>query len=174
MSIRRYILPLILCLALVATGCRSQRDAAGRTPGDNDAATGTTARPNYYTANFEVTARGLTANGQIRMMQDSIIWVSASKVIELGRAKFTPDTVTVYIMMMNRYFRGTYDDLYNKFHFRTDFKTLSETVMSENSEQLLAEMAKAFGIEATIKMEPWKKVEKLSFPLTIPSQVKPI
>ena len=40
MSIRRYILPLILCLALVATGCRSQRDAAGRTPGDNDAATG--------------------------------------------------------------------------------------------------------------------------------------
>ncbi|MBR1834230.1 MAG: DUF4292 domain-containing protein [Bacteroidales bacterium] len=170
MSLKNRIVPIMLGLALVAAGCRSQRD--GTTTGNASTPTATSAR--LYTANFSVSTNGLSANGQMRMMEDSIIWISASKVLELGRAKFTPDSVMVYAVVMNRYFKGTYDELYQRFQLRTDFKTLSETVRSADAGTRLAEMARPYGIEATIVMEPWKEMQDLTFPFAIPKSVKPL
>lgn len=170
MSLKKHILPILLGLSIMATGCRSQRDGATTA----DTSTPTTTSAKLYTANFSVSTDGLSANGQMRMMEDSILWISASKVLELGRAKFTPDSVMVYATVMNRYFKGTYEELYRRFQLRTDFKTMSKTVRSADAGARLAEMARQFGFDATIVMEPWKQVDNLAFPLAIPKSVKPL
>jgi len=169
---KRYLILMLMGLALLATGCRSLRNGAADSHGGNEPTT--TAGRNLYSTNFTVSAQGLQANGQMRMMEDSIIWVSASKVIELGRVRFTPDSVVAYAIVMNRCFSGTYDDLYRRFQFRTDFKTLAETVRAEDAGQRLADMARRFGIEAIITVEPWKRVDRLTFPFSVPKTVKPL
>ncbi len=171
---KRYIALMALGLTLLAGGCRSLRQGAEGSSTTNDTSAGDRVTTKLYTTNFTVEAQGLSANGQMRMMEDSILWISASKVIELGRARFTPDSVVVYAIMMNRYFSGTYEDLYRRFMFRTDFKTLSEAVRAEDAGARLAEMARQLGIEATVAVEPWKKVSKLTFPFALPKSVKPL
>lgn len=173
MSIRTILVPLTAALMLLAAGCRSQRDAA-RTATPDESGTTVVASPRYYTSNFTCTAQGMTANGQLRMAPDSIIWLSASKVIELGRAKFTPDSAIVYAKVMGRCFRGTYDDLYLRFHFRTSFKDISGILTSEDAPARLAALAKQFGLDATFTIEPWKRVDRLSFPFSVPERVNPL
>ena len=85
-----------------------------------------------------------------------------------------PQYVMVYATVMNRYFKGTYEELYRRFQLRTDFKTMSETVRSADAGARLAEMARQFGFDATIVMEPWKQVDNLAFPFAIPKSVKPL
>ena len=46
-----------------------------------------------YRANFSCSVQGITVNGQIRMAKDSVVWLSINKIVELGRAKLTPNRV---------------------------------------------------------------------------------
>ena len=86
MSIRRTIFAVLALATLLAAGCRSQRDAAGTTTANEGQPPAAVFTPKYYTSNFTCSAQGLQATGQLRMQPDSIIWLSASKIIELGRA----------------------------------------------------------------------------------------
>ncbi|MBR3725804.1 MAG: DUF4292 domain-containing protein [Bacteroidales bacterium] len=175
MSIKRFFIPLAAVALLLTAGCRSQRDAARTQPATPvDSGTGMTVSPRYYTTNFTCSAQGMTATGQIRMAADSIIWLSASKVIELGRVRFTPDSAIIYAKVMGRCFRGTYDDLYRRFHYRTSFKDISETVTSDDAPELLSSLARQFGIAATFTLEPWKRVDQLTFPFAVPDNVNPL
>lgn len=194
----RKILPLLLILCLVMTGCRSHKNTARKhrhnkpdttqvvTPTNPDTNSGSgntnttpsttkpttptkpTYTPHYYTCNFTAEAQGIKANGQMRLQSDSTIWICATKIVELGRAKFTPDSAIVYVKLMNRCFRGTYDDLYHRFRYRTTFKQLYHHVTAPDAEKQLTDLFKRFGIEATIKMDPLKEVGKQNFPLVIP------
>ena len=138
MPIRRRLPLWLLAAALLAAGCISHKGAARpETPAVTSPTTD--ASPSYYTANFTCSAEGMTANGQLRMQTDSIIWLSASKVIELGRARFTHDSVIIHAKITGQCFRG----------------------------QLL-------GIEATFTLQPWQKVDKLTFPIPIPNNAKPL
>lgn len=173
MSIKR-IIPIIIALTLLIAGCRSQKDAARTATAERDNTAVSSTTKKYYTAAFTCTAQGMKANGQVRMEPDSIVWLSVSKVIELGRARFTTDSVVVYAKVMGRCFRGTYDDVYKRFHYRTDFAEITKALMSDNAAQQLTTIANQFGLEATFTLEPWKRVEKLTFPLPIPSNVLPL
>lgn len=175
----RRIIPAALCLmALLLTGCRSQKEAAATRPETHTetppaVVTPPVYVPAYYTSNFTCTTQGVTANGQIRMQQDSIIWLSATKVIELGRAKLTPDSVIVYVKVAGRCFRGSYMDIYRRFRYRTTFDELQKMLTAPDAEKQIAALVKSFGIEAEIKLDPWKKVEKLTFPFSVPNNTTP-
>ncbi len=175
MPIRRRLPLWLLAAALLAAGCISHKGAARpETPAVTSPTTD--ASPSYYTANFTCSAEGMTANGQLRMQTDSIIWLSASKVIELGRARFTHDSVIIHAKITGQCFRGNYNDLYRRFNFRTDFDQLSKTLTAPapQAEKQLADIAQLLGIEATFTLQPWQKVDKLTFPIPIPNNAKPL
>ena len=171
-----YALMLTAMAAMVA-GCRSHRETA-RTAVPDEGSEEVVVPPiqsvPYYTSKFTCTAQGMTANGQLRMQPDSIVWLSAAKVVELGRACFTPDSVIVYIKMMGRCFRGSYMDVYRRFHYRTTFDQVVEMVRAEDVTEQIEELAKRFGAEISLQMEPWQQVDKLTFPMAIPSRVSPL
>lgn len=184
----RRILPILLVAVVLLGGCRSRKEAAQTTPQPDSTASQTATSPthtsssrqdgrspstpvytpHFYTSTFTCNAQGVSASGQMRLQQDSVIWLCATKVIELGRAMFTPDSVIVYAKVMNRCFRGNYDDMAQRFHYRTTFKQLYKRVSAPDAEQQLTDLFARFGIEATIKMGPLKEVDKLNFPFVIP------
>jgi len=173
MPITRLLFPLALALLLTLAGCRSHRDTARSA---SHAVTPTTgaATPRYFTSNFACSAEGVAANGQLRMQPDSVIWLSASKIIELGRARFTRDSVIIHAKVMGRCFRGNYDDLYRRFHLRTDFDQLYQTVTADDAGLRIAALARQLGIEATVELQPWKEVDRLTFPIPIPANINPL
>lgn len=173
MRITRRLLPLMAILLLLATGCRSHKEAT-RTEQPSTPAVVPAYTPHYYTANFTATAQGLTANGQLRIQSDSIIWFSASKVIELARARFTPDSAIIYAKVMGRAFQGSYIDLYKRFQYRTTFDELYRLIMSDDAETQLAAIIATLGLEATVKLDPLKEVGHLNFPMAIPDKVNPL
>ena len=173
MPITRRLLPCAVAIMLVAAGCAVHRDNARQVAPPE--------KPNiesmavhYYTSNFTCTAEGLTANGQLRMQPDSVIWLSASKVIELARACFTRDSVIIYAKVMGRSFRGDYEDLYRRFHLRTDFDQLYQDVTAEDAGERLSAMAQQLGAEVTIMLQPWKEVSQLTFPIPVPNNTNPL
>lgn len=174
MSIRRTIFAVLALATLLAAGCRSQRDAAGTTTANEGQPPTPAYTPKYYTSNFTCSAQGLQATGQLRMQPDSIIWLSASKIIELGRARFTPDSAVIYAKVMGRCFRGTYSDMQKRFGLSTSFAELQKMITADDGAAQLSAIANQFGVEATFTLEPWKEVEKLTFPLAIPSTINPL
>lgn len=162
-----------MALMLVAVGCHSHRDIA-RPSSPTTGAPTEASNARYYTANFTCTYEGVTANGQLRMQQDSIIWLSASKIIELGRARFTHDSVIIYAKVMGRCFRGNYNDLYRRFNLRTDFNQLYQAVTADDADTRIAAIAKQLGVDATITLQPWNEVNQLTFPIPIPDNVNPL
>lgn len=189
MQIKRFTILLSIVALLAMTSCRSHRHInREKTPDSTTVSQSDTIRnqpntsrvttpvkptytPHYYTANFTCTAQGFSANGQMRLQSDSVIWISASKIVELGRAKLTPDSVIVYAKVVNRCFAGNYDDLYQRFKFRTTFKQLYKRVSSPDAEAQLEELFKRFGVEAELKLAPLKEVESLTFPFSVPKKV---
>lgn len=181
MKLRRLLIPTLCAVLALAAGCRNHREAT-RPPlppqADSVAVeadeTPLPTPPRYRTAHFNVTAQGTRVEGQLRMQPDSIIWMSATKIIELGRAMCTPDSVVVYVKVAGRCFRGSYMDVYRRFHWHTDFATLQEMLTSDNADAELEALARRFGIDATVHVGDWKEAERLTFPMAIPNQVKPL
>ena len=165
-------------LMVAMAGCITHRPSTrSNSPGVRvDIPSGTSSHytPHYYTTNFTCTTQGVTANGQLRLQPDSVLWASASKVIELGRASLTKDSVVVYVKVSGRCFRGTYDDLYRRFHYRTTFQDVVKMVTADDAEQQIAGLIKAFNVDATVELDPWQQVDKLKFPFSVPSNVKPL
>lgn len=159
-------------------GCVSHRTSSNSGPSgvrvDIPSGTSSHYTPHYYTTNFTCTMQGVTANGQLRLQPDSVLWASVSKVIELGRTSLTKDSVVVYVKVSGRCFRGTYDDFYRRYHYRTTFQDVVKMVTADDAEQQVAALIKAFNVEATVELEPWQQVEKLRFPFSVPSNVKPL
>ena len=140
---------ILIAITLIAiTGCRShkqlQRGAVAASDSTAIADKRETSEPKpimldtilnstyrYYTTNFSCTVRGVSVNGQIRMVSDSIIWISVSKVVELGRAIATPTGVKGYSKLMNKYYDGSYADLRTRWGIDADFATI-EALLTGN------------------------------------------
>lgn len=186
MRITHSFLPFVLVsvVLLLVTGCRSHRemvrpsepDTAASVLADTAAGTPTapSSAPHYYTANFTASAQGYSASGQLRVQSDSIVWLSASKIVELARARFTPDSAVIYVKVMGRAFRGSYADLYKRFHYRTTFDELYRLVLASDAEAQLAAIISGIGLDATVRLGPVKEVDSLSFPMVVPDKVAPL
>lgn len=138
------VLTLIVCIAL--TGCRSHRDLQRNA--DNGRQHDTTATKPHattpraprldsiantsfatLTANFRCTVDGISVNGQLRMSNDSIIWISASKIVELGRALLTPSRAQAYTKLISKKYDLTYNDIRQRWGIDVDFATLQALLL---------------------------------------------
>lgn len=167
---------VLALLAMATVSCRSQRETAHTTPTTPviDPTAPPAYAPQYYTANFTCTTQGITAKGQLRLQADSVLWAYASKIVELGRARLTKDSVVVYVKLTNSCFRGTYIDLYRRFGYRTSFDEVVKMATADDAEQQISALIRSLNLDATVAMEPWQKADRLTFPIPIPTNAKPL
>lgn len=78
----------------------------------------------WFSSKISLKSGGLSANGQIRMQKDSVIWLSLSVFIEVARIKITPDSVFFYNKLQSEYYAGDYTFLEKNFLLKVDFATL--------------------------------------------------
>ena len=137
----------ICILALLFAGCRSHKELQ-RTGKADTTATAVKPRPpappaieslDYvagtdfasYRANFSCTVQGVTVNGQIRMAKDSIVWLSVNKIVELGRAKLTPERVQFSAKLLGKEYDGNYEGLKSRWGIDADYATI-EALLTGN------------------------------------------
>lgn len=173
---RRHIILLCGALLLLASGCRSRRESAQPAPVPSVAEEiiEPTKVPQYRTANFTCSLQGTQANGQLRMQTDSLIWASATKIIELGRAELTHDSVLIYSRVVNRCYRGSYEDIYRRFHYRTSFDEVQAILTAPDADRQIAALLKQLRIDGSVRLGPWKTAETLTFPFNIPANARPL
>lgn len=147
----------------------------------------------WYTANYTVETRGLSATGQVRMRRDSVIWLNATKLFELGRAKFTRDSVTGYLKVNNTYIRCSYADL-RKHGIDISYATLQRVLTGKGSNRNIVQVEydnfdtiggeefpcllnltindKRFYTTATMKISRLLLNQPQEMPLTIPTSAE--
>lgn len=142
---KRTIAIVLTVLLIATTGCRSHKHLSKGNANDSTAVSGATVKPEekpvrldtiqnvsfkYYTANFSCTVDNIEVSGQIRMTHDSVIWISVSKIIELGRVMLTPTRVQGYAKVVNKYFDGTYADLRQRYGIDIDYATMEALLLA--------------------------------------------
>ncbi len=102
-----------------------------RTGSDSNASQPDTIRDLYftsYTANFSCTIAGMNVDGQVRILHDSIIWISCTKIFEVARFRFTPNHVQGYSSLLNKYYDGDYATLAQRWGLDIDYATLQSLI----------------------------------------------
>lgn len=122
------------------------------------------ATPRCETMSVSCGYEGMTANGQVRMQQDSAIWVSVSYFFELGRAMATRDSVFIDAKMVGKSFRGTYADVAKRTGVKTDFNELQAMLGRETASDEISAIAKRLGYNLNVRISNRKKVESVTFP----------
>ncbi len=107
------LLPFVLATLLLCAACKDPvaPDTAAPTADSLAADTvpamlsGDTAglAYDYFATAFTAQVGGYSVEGTLRMAHDSIIWISATKVIELLRAKMTTDSLFAVVRTTNQY-----------------------------------------------------------------------
>lgn len=135
-------------------------------------------QPRYLSAPFRCSAQGHEASGLLRMATDSLIWINASKVIELGRAVATPDSVFAYVKINNTYFRGNYQDLKQATGVNTTFAQLQRRIqnsLQSNDKKLSANIhTSQYNLQGTAQFSRVDTLASCSFPFSIPKNAKPL
>lgn len=139
---KHYLLPLLSLLALAAAGCKGHPASqpapvetvpAVAQPVTRYMETDTLYNFHYFTANFTVEAQGIRADGVLRMKRDSLIWLSVNKIVELGRAEFTPDSLFGYLKVGNKFVACSYADLHKRLGIDIDFRALQRILLGKGS-----------------------------------------
>lgn len=159
-------------VALLAVGCRSTKQVASEgvqdsreTPVVQEATNLPAQKRTLEAANFTAVVDGMNVSGQLRMAEDSVIWVAVYKIIELGRAKATVDSVWVNVPLMGRSFAGTYAEVSRMAKRQVSFESLQSIINAADAEQQIEALAATLGFDAKVSMGQRKKVERLSFPM---------
>lgn len=161
--------PLLTVLAamLLLASCHSTKEVALPEPTPHQPAP-PVVQHEKSVMNFTATVEGIGVNGQMRMAYDSVIWVSVTKLVELGRAMATPDSVWVNAPLLDKHFKGDYADLSRRAKRTVTFETLQEIATSDNAEELIVALANSLGINATVRLNQRRRVERISFPFVKP------
>lgn len=167
------ILPVVLLMALLAVGCRSTRHSARTDNPEKPEVAVSSESPEtpapiekrqLTMQNFTATVDGVSVNGQLRMAEDSVIWVTVSKIIELGRAKATADSVWVNVPLAGRSFAGTYREASSLAKREVSFAQLQSIATAPDAEQQIEALAATLGLEAKVRLGRRQVVEQLAFP----------
>lgn len=154
---------VLLLAAVLAVGCRSTRQAVVATP---EAATQPQEPPRreLTVTTFTAMVNGISATGQVRMAEDSVIWLSVTKLVELGRGLATQDSVWLSVPLADRYFAGSYADLQRITKRRLSYADLQAMVAADDAGEQIEALAAAMGYEAKVYITGRRKVERLTFP----------
>ena len=89
---------------------------------------------NTLSRNFTTKVEGLnmTLNGQVRIKHDSVIWLTLSKVVEIGRAKLTPDSIHVIIKVQNKYYQGSYADFAKNTGININYECIQSLLLGDD------------------------------------------
>ena len=159
-----------LVAAALLAGCRSNRptavaDTTAVPPAVPAADTTATVPTRVYTVvNFTATVEGVNANGQLRVAEDSVMWVSVNKLIELGRAMATPDSVWLRAPLLGRNDAGDYRMVKRRTGLDISFADLQDILEADDAEQRIANLARRFGVALTVKIKKRERVDTLTFP----------
>lgn len=118
----------------------------------------------YTVMNFSGEVEGVSVNGQLRLAEDSVMWLSVNKVIELGRALATPDSLFLRAPMMGRDEAIDYPALQRLTGRNITFDDLQQTVLADDASERIARMAASLGASAHLTINERRQVEYLSFP----------
>lgn len=168
------LLPTALLVALMATvaSCRGVHPVADNQPplpADEPPAPviAPGCEPRTLTVvNFTAVVEGTSVNGQMRMASDSVIWMSMTKIVELGRAMATPDSVWVSVPLAGKYFAGNYTDLERYTKRPVGFDALQQIAVADDAEAQIEALARQMGFEAKVRITRRQQVQRLTFPFT--------
>lgn len=152
-----------LALLLTVAACHTSKPTPAPTPAQM--AEGEADGWKYMVANFRASAEGVQANGQVRVARDSVLWMVAYKMIELGRVKATHDSIWVSIALTGQRLAGTYGDLEAMIGARWDFNTLQEALLADEANERIAALLTEVGIAAKVYMGERRYVEHTDFPI---------
>lgn len=155
-----YILA-IAAVALLAVGCRSTRQAA---TAPVEVAAPAAPQRQLTVITFTAIVEGISASGQMRVAEDSVLWVSVNKLIELGRAMATKDSVWVTTTFGDHHFAGSYDDLQRLTKRRITFDEMQAMAMADDGGEQISKLAASLGFNATVYITGRRKVNRLTFP----------
>ena len=147
----------IMTAVLLITGCRSSEKTPSTPP--------EVYQPReYISMNFSGEADGIGFSGQLRMAKDSVIWCNFSKIIDLGRAMATQDSVWVRIPLLNRNESGDYGMVKRLTGISVTYDELQSIVLSDNAEERIRNLARRMGHDVTVRIKRRERVESLTFP----------
>lgn len=161
---------LIALLALLAAGCHTTKKA---TRSEQEPVTETPApaqKRTYTVMNFTGEVEGVSVNGQMRLAEDSVMWLSVTKIIEMGRAMCTPDSLWLRAPLMGRDDAMDYNTLQRQTGVKVTFGELQETALADDAEERIARMASRLGFTAKIHITQRREVDNLTFPYPKPAR----
>ena len=178
---KRTLLILFTAMVMIFASCRTQKPIVATEPVHQPEAEPEVITPVQppklcVAATFDCSFDGIKASGLLRMKEDSVIWISVSKFIELGRMSLTPEEAVGYLKLQNRYFKGSYDVIAKRTGYKTDFATLQGLILEAlaSDDKKLVVPINTKQLKGTLKVT-FKKVEReetLSYPINIPSNAK--
>lgn len=167
---------IAIAVLLAVAGCRTQKPITPPTPPPDEQEEPVVVKKLSLSATFDCTAENIKVSGLLRMKEDSIIWVCANKIIELGRGTLTPDSATVYVKLLNKYYKGTYSNIQKLTGYKTDFPTIQKLFIDaykQNKKRIVLPIkSKQFNGTVTIDIKKIEQQEELTFPLSIPKKAK--
>lgn len=163
-------IPLLLLLTLMATGCHTARKAATAPPEPISETEEVMPVPKrtYTVMTFDGMVEGISVNGQLRVAEDSVMWVSVNKLIEMGRAMCTPDSLWLRAPLLGRDDAMDYATLRRMTGVDITYDEMQQTVLAPDAEEQMRLLAQRLGIHAAIRITQRRQVEHLTFPYTKP------
>lgn len=168
---RIYQWALLALLTLSLGACHTTKPSVRTQPPDADKPTEQPVPKREYTVvQFEAAVEGMLVNGQLRMAEDSVIWISVNKYIEVGRALATTDSLFLHAPLLNREEATDYESLQRRTGIKTTLADLQQMVVDPDAESRMADIARRLGSDAKIHIVSIRKVDQLTFPYTKPTQ----
>ena len=158
---------------MVLAGCHGVKQATVPEVPEEPTATETpavTPTRAYLVVNFTGEVAGVSVNGQLRMAQDSVMWLSVYKFIEIGRGLATSDSLWLHAPVMGIDQGIDYGDLRQRLHRNITFNDLQAIALADDAEERIAQLAKQMGFDATVHITRRERVPSLTFPYNKPKQ----
>lgn len=162
---------LLLALALLTTGCHTARKAATvPEPVMEEAEVVVPPEPKrtYTVMTFDGVVEGISVNGQLRVAQDSAMWVSVTKLMEVGRAMCTPDSLWLHAPLLGRDDAMDYATLRRMTGVDITYDEMQQIALASDAEERLIGLAQRMGIQVSVRITQRRQVEHLTFPYTKP------
>ena len=165
-------LPLIFltlwgCHTVRPTATTPEAPAAPVEPATVEETPSQPAAPRTYTViNFSGVVEGISINGQLRIAEDSIMWLSINKYIEVARGLASPDSLWLRAPLLGIDDAIDYPALRKRLHRHISFADLQAIALAENADEQITQLANQMGYRADIHITRRQQVSYLSFPFT--------
>lgn len=155
LSIRPWVLGIVALTLFSLAGCKSGKTTQGddrnipnrRTSEIIDLVQTNDLACDWLSIKYEVEIKTDKVDDSFklyaRLRTDSVIWISATYyAVEVARFLFTPDSVKMIDRKNNKYYRGNYDYITDRFMIDADFTTLQSLILGNASDFINEEGAR--------------------------------